>query len=341
MKRRRRSRRPAFTLVELLVVIAIIGILIALLLPAVQAAREAARRVQCTNNLAQLGLALQNYDSAHQTLPPGVVDAKGPIRNEPKGYHMSWLVQILPYMEEQVTFEHVDFSVGAYDRKNDPVAAVQIATFACPSDARRWGSDINNRWPSNYAGCHHDVEAPIDADNHGVLFLNSRIHGPEIPDGASHTLFVGEKRIDSNDLGWLSGTRSTLRNTGTAVNGTPVVEDQRSPLAGRYDADAMMGMGGMGNGTLSMEPGDAAGADVGEAPAQEDAGQDSPAGEAPAPGLPDAEALDVGGFSSYHPGGANFLFGDGRVQFMSETVNPQVYQQVGHRADGQLRQYRP
>ena len=71
---------------------------------------------------------------------------------------------------------------------------------------------------SNYAGCHHDVEAPIDADNHGVLFLNSHISGDDIPDGAAHTIFIGEKIVADDDLGWMSGTRATLRNTGLRIN---------------------------------------------------------------------------------------------------------------------------
>src|SRR4249919_24168 len=98
--RRRVSRRMAFTLVELLVVIAIIGILVALLLPAVQAAREAARRTSCVNNQVQLALAVHSYEFHFETLPPGVTNPTGPIRNEPQGNHVSWIVRILPYMEE-------------------------------------------------------------------------------------------------------------------------------------------------------------------------------------------------------------------------------------------------
>ena len=89
-------RLGGFTLIELLVVIAIIAVLIALLLPAVQAAREAARRAQCCNNLMQLGIAIQNYESSHKMLPPGVVNLTGPILDQPKGYHFGWLVQVLP-----------------------------------------------------------------------------------------------------------------------------------------------------------------------------------------------------------------------------------------------------
>src|SRR5210317_1079102 len=103
------ARRTAFTLVELLVVIAIISILVALLLPAVNAAREAARRTQCKNNVAQLGLALHNYEMAHENLPPGVVNPTGPIRSVPEGNHTSWTVQILPMIEEAAAYARFDF----------------------------------------------------------------------------------------------------------------------------------------------------------------------------------------------------------------------------------------
>src|SRR3981189_1063062 len=93
-------RRRGFPLIELLVVIAIIAVLIALLLPAVQAAREAARRVQCVNNLVQVGGAIQNYESPYEVLPPGVVTPAGPILNIPKGQHLSWMIQILPFIEQ-------------------------------------------------------------------------------------------------------------------------------------------------------------------------------------------------------------------------------------------------
>ena len=284
----RKPNLRGFTLVELLVVIAIIGILIALLLPAVQAAREAARRSQCTNHLAQLGLAVQNYEAAFGMLPPGVIEPEGPIRNVPQGYHVGLFVQLLPFIEEQVTFQYVDFSAGVYDEKNEPVAQTEIVVFVCPSDGMGYASQ--KQWPSSYAGCHHDVEAPIDVDNHGVFFLNSHVRLRDVTDGASHTIFIGEKKVDSIDLGWMSGTRATLRNTGTPIDQTPVVRNE------------------------------------GEAFVLEEGGE--------------ASDLTVGGFGAYHPGGANFLFGDGSVHFLSQTIDQSAYEQVGHRADGKLRQQR-
>ena len=93
-----KRRRPGFTLIEMMIGVSIIVVLIALLLPAIQAAREAARRAQCANNLMQLGIAMGSYISTHSVFPPGVVNDTGPIRNLPEGYHHSWVVQILPFI---------------------------------------------------------------------------------------------------------------------------------------------------------------------------------------------------------------------------------------------------
>src|SRR5262245_3655112 len=100
------ARKPrGFTLVEWLVVIAIISILVMLLLPAVQSAREVARRAQCLNSLSQLGLAAHNYEFHFESLPPGVINPDGPIRSEPSGIHVSWIVQLLPYLEETALYQ--------------------------------------------------------------------------------------------------------------------------------------------------------------------------------------------------------------------------------------------
>lgn len=212
----RYRKKAAFTLVELLVVIAIIGILVALLLPAVQAAREAARRISCVNNLTQLILAVQNYEMAYRAYPPGTMQEKGPIVNEPRGYHHNWLSRLLPYLEEKNTYNHIDFQVGVYDEKNATVRKVHISTFQCPSVGVPEQPD---RAFSCYAGVHHDVDADIHTDNHGVFFLNSAVRYEDISDGTAHTMFIGEKYPDQkDDLGWMSGTRWTLRNTGFPVN---------------------------------------------------------------------------------------------------------------------------
>ncbi len=126
-----RKSLSAFTLVELLVVIAIIGVLVALLLPAVQAAREAARRMQCTNNLKQMGLALQNYHSAHQEFPPGAL-IEGACCNEPS--RTGWSLEILPYMENQTLYSlfKPEFTIGHLE--NTALRESVAPGYACPSD---------------------------------------------------------------------------------------------------------------------------------------------------------------------------------------------------------------
>ncbi|QDT94725.1 DUF1559 domain-containing protein [Gimesia aquarii] len=290
-----RSRR-GFTLIELLVVIAIIAILIALLLPAVQQAREAARRSSCKNNLMQIGVALQNYEMAHNVLPSGTVNPTGPIRNEAKGYHVSWIIQILPYLDEQTAFNKFDFNQSVYDPINKEVADYRISTLRCPSNPNRGHC---------YAGMQNDIETPIDVNNNGVLFLNSSVRYDEILDGSSKTIFVGEI-TQGNELGWVSGTRSTLRNAGEPINSnSPNFFAGQTSFEQRFDSE-----------------------DVEEDTENEEKSPESSGNE--------NEALIVGGFSSYHTGGAHFGSGDGSVRFLSENINTKTYQALANRHDGQL-----
>jgi prepilin-type N-terminal cleavage/methylation domain-containing protein/prepilin-type processing-associated H-X9-DG protein len=226
-----RSRRfpRAFTLVELLVVIAIIGVLVSLLLPAVQAAREAARRATCLNNITQLGLAVHNFEFHFEALPPGVTNPDGPIRNEPQGTHVGWIVKVLPYFEQRVLFDKFDQSAGAYAEKNALVRKTQIAPLMCISDPAPFVNTPATVARSSYAGCHHDVEAAIDADNHGLLFLNSAVRYSDIYDGSSNTILLGEALTSPDDLGWVSGTRATLRNTSAIEQPRPYLT--RPPAA--------------------------------------------------------------------------------------------------------------
>jgi prepilin-type N-terminal cleavage/methylation domain-containing protein/prepilin-type processing-associated H-X9-DG protein len=293
------ARRRGFTMIELLIVIGIIAILIALLLPAIQSAREMARRTSCENNLIQLGIAFGNYASTHTVLPPGVVDSTGPIRNLPSGYHHGWIVQILPFIGQTNIYNRFDLEESVYDPSNDTACFVTISTLVCPSDNAPM-SPGNMR--TNYAGCHHDADAPIAADNHGVLYLNSRVRPDQIPDGASSTILLGEILGGGPSLGWASGTRSTLRNTGVGL-------DERDPLAM---------MPGIRSQLANNPPRDVSFAIVEEVAAQ---------------GLWPVE--NTGGFWSYHSQSSNFLFCDGSVRQVKSTIDRRVYKLLGNRDDGE------
>src|SRR5512137_843597 len=126
MRIREHSRR-GFTLVELLVVIAIIGVLVALLLPAVQAAREAARRMSCSNNLKQIGLALHNYEGTYRVLPPSRIDI-----NLPR-FQQSWVSLALPFIEQGTIHAKYNFGNNWYDPINDPLTTARLSVMLCPS----------------------------------------------------------------------------------------------------------------------------------------------------------------------------------------------------------------
>jgi prepilin-type N-terminal cleavage/methylation domain-containing protein/prepilin-type processing-associated H-X9-DG protein len=288
--------RKGFTLIELIVVFAIICVLVTLLLPAVAACRESARRNQCVNNLMQLAVALQHYQNVHEVLPPGVVNGTGPITNVPRGYHRGWLVQLLPYFEQDNIARRFDDAANLYAVENSTVRSFQIGILLCPSDGgphvRTDGVSLNN-----YAACHNDLEAPIGARDKGAFFLNSRIAYEDIPDGTSNTIFVGETKRHELDLGWASGTRATLRNVGIRPN-APDLLYGKEPITPWDDVDESSV-----SGPLQPDPNN--------------------------PNL-------VGGFSSSHRGGANFTFGDGSVRFLSDSIRSKVYRCLANRADGEI-----
>ena len=295
------GRERGFTLVELLVVIAIIGILIGMLLPAVQQVREAARRTVCMNNIAQIGIALHSYEFAQEEFPAGVTNPTGPITNDSVGKDVSFLVEILPHVEQMGIAIRFDKSLGAYDPANALARERSIEIFLCPSNYFSGPVDTEGvvAGISCYAGCYNSVEAPIDKDNNGVLYLNSRTKFSDIVDGSSNTILVGEFNPDESNLGWVSGTGSTLRNTGDEFGGgVSYWSNYNSGGADGFEADE-------GDDLLDEE--------VAE-------GQTDP-------------LLVQGGFGSQHTGGANFCFASGSVSFLSGSIDPNVLENLGDRAD--------
>jgi hypothetical protein len=251
----------------------------------------------------QLVLALHNYEMTHEVLPPGSVNPDGPIRSEAKGYHMSWLVQLQPQLGRQTLRNAVDFNVGVYAAANAKPLHTAQPGLRCPSSSDAYGQ-------SSYAGCHHDEESPIAADNHGVLFLNSSIREEDLTDGRAYTLFLGERLPESGDLGWASGTRATLRNPGTGINAELLAEfATHVTMAGASRSEA---------GALAPVEGAEQKPAVPEVP---------PVGRGP---------LSVGGFGSQHTGGAQFALGDGSIRFLNENIDRQLLQKLAHRNDGEL-----
>ncbi|PQO46544.1 DUF1559 domain-containing protein [Blastopirellula marina] len=357
------KNRRGFTLVELLVVIAIIGVLIALLLPAVQQAREAARRLQCSNNLAQTILAIHNYESTNGRFPAGCINDTGPIRNVPVGYHHNWISATLPYLGDMTTYDHIDFTKGVYDKAQNGPRKLELEILQCPSSPSRRSS--NNVAFSSYVGFHNHCELPIDTSNTGAFILNENLMASDFSDGLAYTLFLSEAIVEpSNNLGWLSGTRATLRNTGTSPNNPAAVI-----LPNAYSSKEWLTV-------LNLSPFEVELArEYDESLMEDDMEEDGSPDEAPQESeddeskpkakkvtetdfmdfgkpviasyltnggsvfgaIPGDPTLFVGGVSSYHPGGVMTAIGDGSVNFISETINGPTYYQLGHRSDGQLR----
>jgi prepilin-type N-terminal cleavage/methylation domain-containing protein/prepilin-type processing-associated H-X9-DG protein len=198
------------TLIELLVVVAIIGMLVALLLPAVQAAREAARRAQCQNNLRQIGIALHAYHNTHAHFPVGCIDKRVPKTN-PNGRQLAWSATILPELEEPSLHRLIDFE-SAYDSAaNSTAAATVLAAYLCPSSVRiaagRENAIVRNPLSPGVTG-HRAAAidyggiygaAQVSPAANGVLLYDRAVKIPEITDGTSHTLALAE----DTGRGWL------------------------------------------------------------------------------------------------------------------------------------------
>ncbi|WP_425617704.1 DUF1559 domain-containing protein [Anatilimnocola sp. NA78] len=303
-----------FTLVELLVVIAIIGVLVALLLPAVQAAREAARRAQCSNNLKQIALGMLNYEDTFKSLPPGRVgcDGSGPAGSQCNGYTsgagtLGWsgFVCMLPFVEQAPLHSKIDYSTipwgvgGTIGPNNKLVVEARPKFMVCPSDISKPFLTNNPETGVNAAtGCYGLVGGtlgPPNGDsikfyNTGLFVYRSAFRLADITDGTSSQMMVGETRGNDGVVAapngpaspniWSTGSRFiTLRTTNMPINQLPGT--------------------GAGIDTTSGTRSNAA-------------------------------------FGSLHPAGAQFAFADGHVSMIQNNINFVTYQRLSMRADGEV-----
>jgi len=314
--------RLGFTLVELLVVIAIIGVLVALLLPAVQAAREAARRSQCTNNLKQIGLAVHNHHDTYRNFPASQIGAQDV-------HAWSWNAMILPFMEQQSIYDVLNptsrtaaqaISASGSDTALRAAMQTPVAGYLCPSDV---GPELNDRRAvggvsmarGNYVGANYSgrgastlssftgSSGPGEPD--GIFAVHDR---PErfatITDGSSNTILVGERCWEYRK----NGNPHLVRSANHYFNRSNTTVNVLHPNRGTGDtmACAMPGINPFSvQTTLDTQPNGDFGFDVRSS------------------------------FASLHPGGANFVLADGSTRFISETINTTTLQRLVSRKDGQ------
>lgn len=309
------KRHFGFTLVELLVVIAIIGVLIALLLPAVQQAREAARRMSCTNNLKNIGLGLHNYHDTFGTFPAGYISNRPPIASSGICWNSSvtadlsqfasWTVMLLPFLEQTALHDRFNFGEkftmnpidGIGSATNHAAWEIPLDIYQCPSDPRTsiqpnllcyLGVQGGGVWDSSSSTYDFQCKASKDPlrghDTNGMLYINSGEGFRDATDGTTNVIMVGESRYQTHN-------RADGKNFGWASSG---------------NATDIWGFPG----TLSSAI-------------------------APINTLPDAShSTQSRCFGSYHPGGCEMMMSDASVQFFVETMDTQMYSQLAIRNDG-------
>ena len=319
--------RRGFTLIELLVVIAIIGILVALLLPAVQAAREAGRRTQCFNNLKQLGISLHNRHDVYGKFPPILTTgSSGPTYST----QHSWRTYTLPYVEQNNVWKIVSFPTrpiddpyyntsnvdnsalgNAVDMNNLPAGQVWIAAFICPTDPAgdiRQPQSDGGRAPANYVG-NQGTDVNFTTGN-GMFYRNSNRRIADVLDGTSNTLLVSECLRGDFDVNSLRDNYVGVRNVSNAAN----ISTCQSLTPNFSDRGGMWIGGQASNSTFN-------------------------ASRPPNDRLVDCWGPSLGSTNfaarSMHPGGVNATRCDGSVSFFANTIDPLVWAAMGTRAGGE------
>ncbi|HZN37062.1 MAG TPA: DUF1559 domain-containing protein [Pirellulaceae bacterium] len=248
----RTRRRSGFTLVELLVVIAIIGVLVALLLPAVQAAREAARRTQCLNHLKQIGIGLHNYHDTYRILPPAMTFPQGELAESSDLMGANWVISMLPYYEQQNLYEAFNLRQPISSAANRTARGTRVAALLCPSDPNNRTAFRGNSTGEgdNWARGNYAANGPngrldnratwADPNLRGVMGWNLSVRFAEVTDGLSQTLMVGEIRAglsaDDRRGTWALGTAGSSALIWHGFTG-----DANGPNAPNADADDIEG----------------------------------------------------------------------------------------------------
>ena len=312
------STKRGFTLVELLVVIAIIGILIALLLPAVQQAREAARRTSCTNNLKQIALALQTYHDSFGSFPPGYladnVTASDPASAE-KGRGFAWSALILPQIEQTALHNAIDFEKDCRDPNNLALAHKHVKAFRCPSDAGEEHFEVTISSTdheidvANYVGIYgygNVTMRPGNPMGKGIFYRNSQVRMRDVLDGTSNTICSGE-RAQQHDFVSALDPVASQSTWYAAIPG--IMRPAGMVMPTMTEGSASMVLGHVGQPAMGMMP----------------AMHHTP-----------STTNHIVNFSSRHPGGINFVAVDGSVHFLTTTVEYDTFRSLGIRDDGQV-----
>jgi prepilin-type N-terminal cleavage/methylation domain-containing protein/prepilin-type processing-associated H-X9-DG protein len=329
----RPTRRSGFTLIELLVVIAIIGVLIALLLPAVQAAREAARRMECMNNLKQLGLALSNYHDTIGTLPPTLVVTGS-------GGNVTWTNEygahprILPYAEQGPLFNAINFDVGMFMPANLTVATTHVGLLVCPSEDNRTSAPGELPAGAKMSVCNYEY---CEGDwfvfgGTGSTRKNRSAFGPnqcrrlaEFRDGLSQTLWMSEGKANQpyyRDCPTLANVNDPDVVPPPDADPYAVVPEYRTGCNLRFGHNEWVESGVHHAGFTTAWP------------------PNKPIRGGPNNEYPDLdinssrEKLGRPSFAavtarSYHPGGVNALLGDGSVKFVKSSINGVTWRAMG------------